>query len=161
MSICHSPALRRSSCTLSYSRRKLKLNNRQIIEPGFKTNAICGQAESKAHCRSYFHTYPKTFTISQRCNNHSHTGHGYIFTKHMPLTSSLIPMSSKNKQQNERQQWVKLQWPVIYSIIWTKNGSTLIVFPCHLWHLDSWLYKESIWKCDFRLWGIVWAIFIM
>lgn len=73
MNICRSPALHRSSCTLwATAGGNWRWRTGKSIGPGFKTNGICGQGESRAHCRSYFTLNPKTFTISPRGKTHTH-----------------------------------------------------------------------------------------
>lgn len=79
--ICHSPALRRSSCTLwATAGGNWRWKTGKSIEPGFQTNGICGQRGSRAHCRSYFTLTQTRFTISQRSTStkkrkkkHTHT----------------------------------------------------------------------------------------
>lgn len=107
MNICGSRALCRSSCTLwATAGGNWRWRTGRSIGPGFKTNSICGQRESEAHCRSYF-TLTQTHLQYHREGKHKHArthartqAHQYFRDTNMdfilniwPLTASPLHMS--------------------------------------------------------------------
>lgn len=79
--ICRSPALRRSSCTLcATAGGNWRWRAGKSIGPGL--NGMCGQAESKAHCMSYF-------TVTQTHLQH-HKDKTHMNAKYMSRTLTCI-----------------------------------------------------------------------